>query len=258
MLRFAANLTMLFTERPLEERFRAAAGAGFDGVEVLFPYELPAERLAALVSEAGLPLALINAPPGDWAAGERGLAAVPGREAEFRASVETALDYAKAAGVPRVHVMSGIAPPGDAAAEAAWRGAMGRAADTLGAAGIELLVEPLNGRDMPGYFLDDFDRAAELIAALGRPNVRLQFDIYHRQILHGDVIAGLRRYRDLIGHVQIASVPGRAEPGTGELDDFRVLGELGALGYAGWVGCEYRPARRTEEGLGWLARAREV
>lgn len=258
MPRFAANLTMMFNEVPLAERFAAAASAGFDAVEVLFPYELAAPALVELLSAAGLSLVLINAPAGDWGGGERGLAVLPGREEEFRAGIATAKEYAAAADVPRVHVMSGLAPPDDAAALARWRDRMAEAADSLGAAGLEMLLEPLNGRDVPGYFLDDFDRTAELIAGLGRANVRLQFDIYHRQILHGDVITGLRRYAGLIGHVQIAGVPERNEPGTGELDDRRVLRELEAVGYEGWVGCEYKPAGRTEDGLGWLARARET
>ena len=253
MPRFAANLTMLFTERPLAERFAAARAAGFAAVEVLFPYELPPEALADLAADADVTVVLINAPPGDWTAGERGLAALAGRRAAFRASIDRALAYARAASVPRLHVMSGVAPPGAPEAEHAWSEAMAWAADRLGEAGLDLLLEPLNSRDMPGYFLDEFDRTMDRIERLGRPNVRLQFDIYHRQILRGDVLTGLHALLPWIGHVQIASVPARTEPGTGELDDFRILAALDQAGYSGYVGCEYRPRTRTEAGLGWLA-----
>jgi hydroxypyruvate isomerase len=252
MPRFAANLTMMFNETGFLDRFAAAAAAGFKAVEFLFPYEFDPDVIRSQLEAAGLTQALFNLPPGDWAAGERGLAALPGREAEFRQSVETALRYASATGVGRLHVMSGLADRSDAKARNTYRAALALACDKAGEAGLDVLIEPINPRDMPGYFLSDFNFAADLIASMGKPNLKLQFDIYHRQIIHGDVIRGLRELMPIIGHVQIASVPLRHEPGTGELDDVRVLRELDALGYGGYVGCEYRPAGETAAGLGWL------
>ncbi|MFA7413408.1 MAG: 2-oxo-tetronate isomerase [Rhizobium sp.] len=252
MPRFAANLTMMFNETGFLDRFAAAAAAGFKAVEFLFPYEFDADVIRSQLEAAGLTQALFNLPPGDWAAGERGLAALTGREGEFRQSVDTALRYASATGVGRLHVMSGLANRSDAKARDSFRASLALACDKAGEAGLDVLIEPINPRDMPGYFLNDFNFAADLIADMGRPNLKLQFDIYHRQIIHGDVIRGLREMMPIIGHIQIASVPARNEPGTGELDDFRVLRELDALGYAGYVGCEYRPAGDTVAGLGWL------
>lgn len=254
MPRFAANLTMMFNEHAFLDRFGAAAEAGFDAVEFLFPYEFPAEVIAEKLTGNGLRAVLFNMPPGDWASGERGIAALAGREDEFRAGVEKALVYAKTLGVPRLHLMAGIASRADGAALARYRDALAFAADAVGAEGLDLLIEPLNRRDMPGYLLDDFDFAAGLIQALGRPNLKLQFDIYHRQILHGDVLKGLEAMMPIIGHVQTASVPLRNEPGTGELDDFRIFAALDALGYGGHVGCEYRPAVGTLAGLDWRRR----
>lgn len=252
MPRFAANLTMMFNEAGFLDRFAAAAAAGFEAVEFLFPYDFEPDVIRARLDAAGLTQALFNLPPGNWAGGERGLAALPGREGEFRQSVETALRYARATGVGRLHVMSGLADRSDAKARATYRSSLAYACDKVGAAGLDVLIEPINPRDMPGYFLNDFNFAADLITDMGRPNLKLQFDIYHRQIIHGDVIRGLRELMPIIGHIQIASVPARNEPGTGELNDFRVLRELDALGYAGYVGCEYRPAGETVAGLGWL------
>lgn len=252
MPRFAANLTMMFNEVDFMDRFAAAARAGFDAVEYLFPYAFDAARIAEALQANGLTQALFNLPPGNWAAGERGLAALPDRQEEFRASVKTALSYAKATGVGRVHVMSGLADREDRAAQQTYRASLAHLCDVAGAAGLEVLIEPINARDMPGYFLSDFDQAAELIADMGLPNLKLQFDIYHRQIIHGDVLTGLRNLMAVIGHVQVAAVPLRNEPGTGELNDFRILRELDALGYTGFVGCEYRPAGETVAGLGWL------
>ena len=257
MPRFAANLSMMFTEHAFPERFRAAANAGFDAVEFLFPYDYPAEDIADWRRMAGVEQALFNLSPGNWEAGERGLAALPGRKEEFRQSVEIALDYAGIIGTPRLHMMAGIADPSDPAHQACYREQLAFAADAAAEQGVTIMIEPINGRDMPGYFLDDFDRAAGLIEDIGRPNVRLQFDIYHRQILHGDVLTGLKSLMPLIGHVQIASVPARNEPGTGELDDCRILRTLDELGYEGFVGCEYRPAAGTLDGLGWLQAFRD-
>lgn len=256
MPRFAANLSMMFTEHAFPERFRAAADAGFDAVEFLFPYYYTAKDIAEWCRRAGVEQVLFNLSPGNWEAGERGLAALPGRKAEFRQSVRTALDYAAVIGTLRLHMMAGIADPGDPAHQACYREQLAFAADAAAERGVTIMIEPINRRDMPGYFLDDFDCAAGLIDSLGHSNVRLQFDIYHRQILHGDVLTGLKSLMPLIGHVQIASVPGRNEPGSGELDDLRVLKALDELGYAGFVGCEYRPRAGTIDGLGWLAALR--
>tara|TARA_R110002020_G_scaffold6689_13_gene28417 strand:- start:2619 stop:3395 length:777 start_codon:yes stop_codon:yes gene_type:complete len=254
MPRLAANLSMMFAEHPFLDRFEAAAAAGFGAVEFLFPYDYPAAEIAARRSAACVEQALFNMPPGDWERGERGLAALPERRPDFRQSVRTALDYAAVIGAPRLHMMAGLADPANPDHRAAYRDSLAFAADAAAEQGVTVLIEPINGRDMPGYFLNDFDYAAELITDLGRDNIRLQFDIYHRQILCGDVLRGLEELLPLIGHVQIASVPHRHEPGSGELDDFRILAALDALGYRGFVGCEYRPKGATLEGLGWMSR----
>jgi hydroxypyruvate isomerase len=252
MPRFAANLSMMFTEHAFPARFQAAADAGFDAVEFLFPYDHPAQDVSDWCRRAGVEQVLFNLSPGDWEAGDRGLAALPGRKEEFRQSLRRALDYAAIIGTTRLHMMAGIADPSDPAHQACYREQLALAADAAAEQGVTIMIEPINGRDMPGYFLDDFDRAAGLVEDLGRPNVRLQFDIYHRQILRGDVLTGLKTLMPLIGHVQIASVPARNEPGTGELDDFRICRALDELGYEGFVGCEYRPRAGTVDGLGWL------
>lgn len=251
MPRLAANLSMMFNEWPFLERFRQAKAAGFAAVEYLFPYEHSPDDIGTALHGNGLIQALFNLPPGDWAAGDRGLAANPARKDEFRTSVATALRYAAVTGVKRLHVMSGHSSRDDKAARAAYADALRFACDQAGPMGIDILIEPINGRDMPGYFMNDFNVAADLIAELTLPNLKLQFDIYHRQIIHGDVLTGLKNLLPLIAHVQIASVPARNEPGTGELDDMRVLKELDTLGYTGFVGCEYRPAAGTLAGLGW-------
>jgi 2-dehydrotetronate isomerase len=252
MVKFAANLTTLFNELPFLDRFAAAKQNGFDAVEFLFPYEFEAGLIAEKLHPAGLRQVLFNVAPGDWAAGIRGMAALPAYKVELRQSVAQAIAYAKAFGTPLLHVMAGIADPHDKTAMTCYRQSLLYAAELAGAEDISITIEPLNKRDMPGYFLDDFDCAAEIIANLGLPNLKLQFDIYHRQILHGDVVTGLRQFMPIIGHIQIASVPERHEPGSGELDDFAVLRALDALGYDGYVGCEYRPKNGTVAGLGWL------
>lgn len=253
MPRFAANLSMMFGEWTFLDRFAAAAGAGFTAVEYLFPYDHPAEVVATRLRDNGLTQALFNMPPGDWAGGERGLAVLPDRKDEFRQGVRMAVDYGRVIGTPFLHMMAGIAPADEPAAVVAYRDALAYAADEAGKAGIGVVIEPINGRDMPGYFLNDFGRAVEIIHDLGRPNVGLQFDIYHRQIMHGDVLKSLEELMPLVRHVQVAAVPERHEPGTGELDDGRVLRALDALGYEEFVGCEYRPAGDTVAGLAWLA-----
>ena len=253
MPKFAANLSMMFNEVPFLDRFAAAAECGFTAVEYLFPYDHPAELVAEHLKAAGLAQALFNMPPGDWAAGERGMAALPGREADFAAALDMAIAYAKVIGTPLLHMMAGLAPATDPGAIASYRDNLRRATDRTGEAGIGLVIEPINGRDMPGYFLNDFNRAVDFIAEMDGAHVKLQFDVYHRQILHGDVIMALRQLAPVIGHIQIASVPERHEPLTGELDDRRIFTEIDAVGYQGYVGCEYRPAAATREGLGWMA-----
>jgi len=254
MPKFAANLSMMFNEVPFLDRFAAAADCGFTAVEYLFPYDYPAELVAERLQAAGLAQALFNMPPGDWAAGERGMAALPGRETDFAAALDTAIVYAKVIGTPLLHMMAGIAPATDPTAIATYSNNLKRAANRTGEAGIGLVIEPINGRDMPGYFLNDFNRAVDVIGEIDQPHVKLQFDVYHRQILHGDVIMALRQMAPIIGHIQIASVPERHEPMTGELDDCRIFAEIDAIGYHGYVGCEYRPTAGTREGLGWITK----
>lgn len=249
---FAANLTMMFNEWPFLDRFAAAADAGFCAVECLFPYDHAPDAVAARLESNGLTQALFNLPPGDWAAGERGMAALPDRFDEFRASVDTALRYAEATKCRRLHLMSGLADAADPTACAAYRRAVSHAAEALAERGIDLLLEPINGRDMPGYFLNGFVAAERLIADLGLPNLKLQFDLYHRQILHGDVTMALRRLLPIIGHVQVASVPSRHEPEGEELNHPFLFHELDRLGYQGFVGCEYRPRAGTLDGLRWF------
>ena len=253
MPRFAANLSMMFTEWPFLDRFAAAADAGFTAVEFLFPYDHPAAAVGERLRQAGLAQALFNLPPGDWAAGERGVAALPGRELDVDAGLDRALPYAEATGVRTLHLMAGIADPADPAARTAYRRAVMRVAARLAERDMTLVLEPINGRDMPGYFLNTVDGAAALIRELALPNLKLQFDLYHCQIIHGDVTARLRQMMPLIGHVQIASVPSRNEPGGEELADPFLFAELDRLGYGGFVGCEYRPRAGTVEGLGWFA-----
>ncbi len=254
MPRFSANLTMLFNEAPFIERYDAAAASGFTGVECLFPYVEPAEKIAERLAAHGLAQALFNLPPGDWDAGERGLAAQPDRVDEFRNSVDIALGYARALRCPTLHVMAGLVPEG------ADREAMHRtyvdnlryAADVVADDGIDLAIESLNDRDVPGYFLPRIDAAAEIVTEVDRPNVGLQFDVYHVQIMEGDLARRLERHMPLIRHIQIAGVPERHEPDTGEVAYPYLFDLLDRLGYAGWVGCEYRPTTTTEAGLGWL------
>src|SRR4051794_14246345 len=253
MPRFAANLSMMFNEWEFLDRFAAAADAGFDAVEFLFPYEHSAEAIGLRLKQNGLTQALFNLHPGDWAAGERGIASVSGRETEFREGVERAKEYVAATGVKRVHMMSGHNDPADSVANATYRANLHYAAEALGPMGVQILLEPINGRDMPGYFMNDFNRAEAIIREMASPHVALQFDMYHRQILHGDVTMGLRAQFPLIAHVQIASVPSRNEPSGEELNYSFLYEEMDRLGYAGFVGCEYRPRAGTLEGLNWFA-----
>jgi hydroxypyruvate isomerase len=261
MARFAANLSMLYPEHNFLDRFAAAAQDGFKAVEYLFPYALEAAEIASRLRDNELQQVLFNAPPGHWESGERGIACLPGRESEFRAGIDKALQYAAALECPRVHVMAGIVPESStremlyptyvrqlrwAAAEAAKQG-------------VEVLIEPINTRDISGFFLNRQDQAHDVVADVGAPNLKVQMDLYHCQIVEGDLAVKVRRYvpTSRVGHVQIAGVPERHEPDLGEVN-YRYLFELlDACGYAGWVGCEYRPRSGaipggTSAGLGWL------
>ena len=251
MPNFAANLSFMFTEWAFLDRFQAAADAGFAAVEYLFPYEHSPEVIASRLERAGLTQALFNLPPGDWASGERGIAALPGRFEEVQAGVERALPYIEATKVGRLHLMAGIADWNDPLAMAAYRRSLAHVAERLAEAHVDLLIETINPIDMPGYFLDSVDNAAGLIPLMQLPNLKLQFDIYHCQIIHGDVTRRLRRLLPIIGHVQVASVPSRNEPDTEELNYPYLFQELDLLGYEGFVGCEYRPRGKTLDGLAW-------
>jgi hydroxypyruvate isomerase len=256
MPRFAANLSMLFGELPFLERFAAARAAGFQAVEFLFPYAHRAEELRARLEGAGLEQALFNLPPGDFEAGERGIAALPGREDEFKASLEEALVYAETLNCPRLHVMAGIPLPDTKVgkATATYQTNLAWALSQLGNLPATLLIEPINRRDMPGYFLSSLAQAESVIEEVGDPRLRLQLDWYHAQISGGDLTVNTRRYWPLVEHIQLAGVPDRHEPDEGEVN-YRHLFELvDDLGYRGWIGCEYRPRRGTVEGLAWLTR----
>lgn len=254
MPRFAANLSLMYGEHLFLDRFAAARADGFDAVEFLFPYEHAPQLLADLLKAHGLQQVLFNASPGDWAAGERGLACVPGRESEFQNTIVQALDYAQALACPRVHVMAGLAsahvdPHATYQRNLAW--AAQRAADV----GVDLLIEPINPRDMPGYFLSRQAHAHELLMEVGAPNLKVQMDLYHCQIVEGDLAMKLRQYLPTgrVGHMQIAGVPERHEPDVGELNYPYLLALIDSLGYSGHIGCEYRPRAGTSAGLGWLA-----
>lgn len=256
MPRFAANLSFLYGQHAFLDRFAAARRDGFEAVEYLFPYEHPAPLLAEQLREHGLRQVLFNAHPGDWAAGDRGMACVPGREAEFRSAIDQALDYAAALQCPRVHVMAGLVPAGAdrVPLQVLYQRNLAWAAQRAADAGVTLLIEPINRRDMPGYFLNRQDHAHAIVAEVGAANLQVQMDLYHCQIVEGDVATKLRQYLPTgrVGHLQIASVPDRSEPDGGELHYPYLLALIDSLGYAGYVGCEYRPRGDTTEGLAWL------
>jgi 2-dehydrotetronate isomerase len=252
MPRFAANLTMMFNEVPFLDRFEAAAKAGFTAVEFLFPYAFPAEEIGKRLRANGLTQALFNLPPGNWDAGEKGFAALPERFAELKQSLHTALPYAEATGVKRVHLMAGIASRTDAKAIEAFYKSVAWSCEFFAPHGLDVVIEPINARNVPGYFLNDFVFAHELINELKIANLKLQFDIYHCQIIHGDVTMRLREMMPMTGHVQIASIPSRHEPDGEELNYPFIFAELDRLGYGGFVGCEYNPRGKTTDGLGWF------
>ncbi|MFH9428347.1 2-oxo-tetronate isomerase [Streptomyces sp. NPDC017615] len=252
MPRFAANLSMMYTEHPFPARFAAASADGFEAVEYLFPYAYDAAVLRRRLDDHGLRQVLFNAPPGDWDSGERGTAALPGREAETRAGIDRALEYAAALDCPRVHVMAGL-PAADAARDT-YLGNLAWAAEQAAAAGVDILIEPINHRDMPGYFLNRQAEAHAVVTELGADNVKVQLDLYHCQITEGDLTTALRRDlpTGLVGHLQIAGVPDRHEPDAGELNIGHLFDVIDELAFEGWIGCEYRPRAGTSEGLGWL------
>ena len=255
---FAANLTMMFTEHPFTDRFAAAADAGFTAVEYLFPYDWSPDLLAGLLQKHGLRQALFNLYPGDWSAGERGMACVPGREAEFMETVRRALPYAEALGCARVHAMAGIRPQGVAKErlDAVYLDNVRRAAELLADHSLELCLEPINRISMPGYYLNRQEEAVAVIQKLGLPNVRLQFDCFHCQMEEGAVSLKMREFFIYTGHYQIASVPDRHEPDDGELNYRYLFDLMDELGYTGYVGCEYNPAGRTTDNLTWLGKGK--
>lgn len=269
MPRLAANLSFLYTELPFLERFAAAAEDGFAGVEFLFPYAWEAQTIGQALRQAGLQQVLLNAPPAGtertgmaaaWDQGARGTACLPGREAEFRAGITEALHYARVLQCPRIHVMAGLVPPGadPTVLRATYVRNLRWAAEQAAPQGCTLLIEPINPRDMPGYFLRQQAQAHAVVAEVGSPHVQVQMDLYHCQVTEGDVASKLRQYlpTGAVGHIQIASVPERQEPDGGELNYGYLLEQLDLLGYGGWVGCEYRPRGgaapgATRAGLRW-------
>jgi hydroxypyruvate isomerase len=253
MPRFSANLSTLFTDRPMEERFAAAAAAGFPAVEIQFPYDHPVDVLAKAAKAADVAVALINAPAGDWSAGERGFFAIPGREDEVAPAMERALVYAEALDCPRIHVLAGIV--GDAidpeTAAGTYLGNLEQAAARAAEVGRTVLIEPINQRDVPDYFLSFQDEALGIVEAVGAPNLKVLLDFYHCQIMEGDLIRSFQTMLSRLGHLQIAGVPDRAEPDRGEINYPALFAAIDAAGWDGFVGCEYFPAGRTEDGLAW-------
>lgn len=247
MPRFAANLSFLFTELPFLDRFEAAAKAGFRAVESTNVYEAPAHEIAARLKANGLTMALLNTPAGNAEAGERGLAALPGREKDFDAAIASALRYAEATDCRRIHVLAGVVHHG--ARRATYVTNLARAAKA--AAGVDLLIEPINRRDIPGYFLNKTHEARSVIHEVGAPNLGLQFDLYHRQVEEGDVATAMAEFAPLVRHYQVASPPDRGEPDAGEMNYRWLFQQIDASGFDGWIGCEYRPRRGTIEGLKW-------
>jgi len=254
MPRFAANLSMLYPQHDFLDRFAAAAADGFEAVEYLFPYDFTAAEIKQRLVDNKLTQALFNAPPGDWAKGERGIASLPGREEEFRAGIQQALEYAAVLGNDRIHVMAGLLPSEDLRAQhhAVYIENLRYAAQEAAKAGITVLIEPINTRDMPGFFLNRQDQGQAVCKEVGADNLKVQFDFYHCQIVEGDVISKLRRDFSGVGHIQIAGVPDRHEPNLGEMNYPWLFAEIDRLGYTGWIGCEYRPKGDTSEGLQWL------
>jgi hydroxypyruvate isomerase len=253
MPKLNANLSMLFNEVDFLDRFERAAKAGFKGVEFLFPYEWDKEQLAELLQKHGLEQVLHNLPPGNWTAGERGIACLPGREGEFQEGVGLAIEYAKALNCPRLNCLMGI-PPQDVPADKARGALVGNlrfAAEALAKEGIQLLIEAINGYDMPGFYLQRTSEALKLMDEVAHPNIWFQYDIYHMQVMEGNLTKTIRDNLARIAHMQLADNPGRHEPGTGEINFENLFRFIDEAGYQGWIGCEYKPAGRTEDGLVW-------
>ena len=265
MPRFAANLTMMYTEHSFLERFAAAARDGFKAVEYLFPYDYPSATLAAHLKEHGLRQVLFNSPPGDWKAGERGIAALPGREQEFRDGFLLALEYGLALGSSRIHAMAGLAPKGADRAHllGVYTANLAWAAEQARAAGIDLLIEPIASRNIPGFFLNRQEEAHAIVAEIGAPNLKILMDLFHCQVEEGDLAMRIRKYladpkTTRVGHFQIAGVPERHEPDTGEVNFSYLFDVMDQLGYEGWIGCEYIPAGDTSAGLGWFKKWKDA
>jgi hydroxypyruvate isomerase len=254
MPKFAANLTMLFNEVPFLERFAAAKAAGFEAVEYLFPYAWDKNELAGLLKTHGLKQVLHNLPAGNWDAGERGIACHPDRVEEFRAGVDKAIEYATALGCPQVNCLAGKVPAGVTReqAHATFVANLKFAADKLKKAGLKLLIEPINSYDIPGFFLNYTAQAAAILDEVGSDNLYIQYDLYHAQRMEGELAATVQKHLARIAHVQLADNPGRNEPGTGEMNYPFLFRHLDAIGYTGWIGCEYKPRTTTVEGLGWM------
>ncbi len=254
MPKFAANLTMLFNEVPFLERFAAAKAAGFEAVEYLFPYAYDKNELAGLLKTHGLKQVLHNLPAGNWDGGERGIACHPDRVEEFRAGVDKAIEYATALGCPQVNCLAGKVPAGVTReqAHATFVANLKFAADKLKKAGLKLLIEPINSYDIPGFFLNYTAQAAAILDEVGSDNLYIQYDLYHAQRMEGELAATAQKYLPRIAHVQLADNPGRNEPGTGEMNYPFLFRHLDAIGYTGWIGCEYKPKTTTVEGLGWI------
>lgn len=254
MPRFAANLSMLFTEKPFLDRFSAAAAAGFKGVEYLFPYDFQASEIKDRLDKNGLTQVLFNLPAGNWDQGERGIACHPDRVDEFRSGVDRAIEYAHVLGNTQVNCLAGIAPYGinDDTLSHTFISNLIFAATRLEEAGIKLIIEAINTRDIPDFYLNSSHQALELIEKVGSDNLAFQYDIYHMQIMEGDICSTIEANLSMIDHIQLADNPGRNEPGTGELNYPNILAMLDRIGYQGWVGCEYKPATTTEAGLDWM------
>jgi 2-dehydrotetronate isomerase len=251
MPKFAANLSWLYQELSFLDRFAAAAKSGFTAVEFLFPYQFSPAEISSRLGATGLTAVLFNLPPGDFAKGERGIAALPGREKEFRDSVEQALEYAKSLEVPRLHVMAGITKGIEPEkAEATFLSNLEFALDQT--ADLDLLIEPINIRDFPGYYLTTIEQAAAIVETLENPRLKIQLDWYHAQIMGGDLCRRTERFFANIGHIQVAGVPDRGEPDRGEVNFAHLFRLVDQLGYQGWIGCEYKPTGETEEGLAWF------
>lgn len=255
MPKFAANLSMQFNEVDFLDRFAAAAKAGYKGVEFLFPYAFAKEDLAAKLAENGLEQVLFNMPPGDWDKGERGLACLPGRSGEFQDAVGLAIDYAKTLKCPRLHAMAGLKPAGvdEDTLRATYVDNLKFAAAETAKAGITLVIEAINFRDMPGFYLNYSAQALDIMAEVGAANLKFQYDIYHMQRMEGELANTIKANVGSIGHMQLADTPGRHEPGTGEINYPFLFKAIDEAGYDGWIGCEYVPAAGTEAGLGWFA-----